>query len=228
MDHTITMATVVQLRKGAYGTTENSPVTFQGFPMDEITRKLETVGYVAPHIEAKVVHLQSEELLPLNTAGELWIRGYTVMLGYWDEPEKTRECITPEGWYKTGDIAKLDAYGYCRIVGRCKDIVIRGGENIYPAEVEAFLHTHPKIHEVQVVGVYDYKMGEELCACVKVNDGMECTAEEIKTYCKGQISHFKIPRYMVFVNDFPRTPTGKIQKYKLKEQMEVQLGLGPK
>ncbi|XP_043570511.1 medium-chain acyl-CoA ligase ACSF2, mitochondrial [Chiloscyllium plagiosum] len=213
---------------GAYGMTENSPVTFQGFPMDEITRKLETVGYVAPHIEAKVVHLQSEEVLPLNTAGELWIRGYTVMLGYWDEPEKTRECITPEGWFKTGDIAKLDAYGYCRIVGRCKDIVIRGGENIYPAEVEAFLHTHPKIHEVQVVGVFDYKMGEELCACVKVNDGMECTAEEIKTYCKGQISHFKIPRYMVFVNDFPRTPTGKIQKYKLKEQMEVQLGLGPK
>ncbi|XP_048411300.1 medium-chain acyl-CoA ligase ACSF2, mitochondrial isoform X2 [Stegostoma tigrinum] len=213
---------------GAYGTTENSPVTFQGFPMDEMTRKLETVGYVAPHIEAKVVHLQTEELLPLNTAGELWIRGYTVMLGYWDEPEKTKECITPGGWYKTGDIAKLDAYGYCRIVGRCKDMVIRGGENIYPAEIEAFLHTHPKIHEVQVVGVHDDKMGEELCACVKVHDGMECTVEEVKTYCKGQISHFKIPRYMVFVNDFPRTASGKIQKFILKEQMEVQLGLGSK
>ncbi|XP_020385309.2 medium-chain acyl-CoA ligase ACSF2, mitochondrial [Rhincodon typus] len=213
---------------GAYGTTENSPVTFQGFPMDEMTRKLETVGYVSPHTEAKVVHLQTEELLPLNTAGELWIRGYSVMLGYWNEPEKTKECITPEGWYKTGDIAKLDAYGYCQIVGRCKDMVIRGGENIYPAEIEAFLHTHPKIHEVQVVGVHDDKMGEELCACVKVHDGMECTVEEVKTYCKGQISHFKIPQYMVFVNDFPRTASGKIQKFKLKEQMEVQLGLGSK
>ncbi|XP_067913877.1 medium-chain acyl-CoA ligase ACSF2, mitochondrial [Heterodontus francisci] len=213
---------------GAYGTTENSPVTFQGFPMDEVKRKLETVGYVSPHIEAKIVHLQTEEVLPLNTAGELWIRGYSVMLRYWNEPEKTKESITPEGWYKTGDIATLDSYGYCQIVGRCKDMVIRGGENIYPAEVEAFLHTYPKIHEVQVVGVHDDKMGEELCACVRVGEGMECTAEELKAYCKGQISHFKIPRYIVFVNDFPLTPVGKVKKHKLREQMEEQLGLGPK
>ncbi|XP_078426988.1 medium-chain acyl-CoA ligase ACSF2, mitochondrial [Cetorhinus maximus] len=213
---------------GAYGTTENSPVTFQGFPMDELTRKIETVGYVSPHIEAKVVNPQTEELLPLNTAGELWIRGYSIMLGYWDEPEKTKECITPSGWYKTGDIATLDSYGYCRIVGRCKDMIIRGGENIYPTEIEAFLHTHPKVHEVQVIGVHDDKMGEELCACVKVTDGMNCTAEELKAYCKGQISHFKIPRYVVFLDEFPQTPSGKIQKAKLKEKMEKELGLAPK
>uniref|UniRef100_UPI00398EDD7F medium-chain acyl-CoA ligase ACSF2, mitochondrial isoform X2 n=1 Tax=Pristiophorus japonicus TaxID=55135 RepID=UPI00398EDD7F len=213
---------------GAYGTTENSPVTFQGFPMDEITRKLETVGYIAPHTEAKIVHPVTEEIVPLNTAGELWIRGYCVMLGYWNDLEKTKECITPEGWYKTGDIAMLDPYGYCQIVGRSKDMIIRGGENIYPMEVEAFLHTHPKIHEVQVVGVHDDKMGEELCACVRVWDGMECTAEEIKAYCKGQISHFKIPRYIVFVKDFPLTYTGKIQKYQLKEKMEEELGLRAK
>ncbi|XP_038633192.1 medium-chain acyl-CoA ligase ACSF2, mitochondrial [Scyliorhinus canicula] len=213
---------------GAYGTTENSPVTFQGFPIDEITRKTETVGYISPHVEAKVVNLQTEELLPLNTPGEIWIRGYNVMLGYWNEPEKTKESITPEGWYKTGDIATLDSYGYCRIVGRCKDMIIRGGENIYPAEVESFLHTYPKIHEVQVVGVHDDKLGEELCACVSLVDGQNCTAEEIQAFCKGKISHFKIPRYIVFLNEFPMTPTGKIQKHILQEKMEKELRLGSK
>ncbi|XP_067860524.1 medium-chain acyl-CoA ligase ACSF2, mitochondrial [Heptranchias perlo] len=205
---------------GAYGTTENSPVTFQGFPMDEITRKIETVGFISSHVEAKIVDSQTAEILPVNTAGELWIRGYCVMLGYWNDPEKTKESITPEGWYITGDIATLDEYGYCRIVGRSADVIIRGGENIYPAELEAFLHKHPKVHEVQVIGVHDYKMGEEVCACVKVWDGMECTAEELKTYCKGRISHFKIPRYFEFVNDFPMTVSGKIQKFKLRKKME--------
>ncbi|GCB69831.1 hypothetical protein scyTo_0008459 [Scyliorhinus torazame] len=199
-----------RITSAAYGTTENSPVTFQGFAMDEITRKIETVGYISPHVEAKIVNLQTEELLPLNMPGELWIRGYTVMLGYWNEPEKTKESITPEGWYKTGDIATLDSYGYCRIVGRCKDMIIRGGENIYPAEVESFLHTHPKIHEVQVVGVHDDRMGEELCACVSLGDGQNCTAEEIQAFCKGKISNFKIPRYIVFLNELPMTPTGKV------------------
>ncbi|XP_051889243.1 medium-chain acyl-CoA ligase ACSF2, mitochondrial [Pristis pectinata] len=212
---------------GVYGTTENSPVTFQGFPKDEITRKIETVGYISPHIEVKVVHPQTEELLPVNTAGELWIRGYSVMLGYWDDLEKTKECITPEGWYKTGDIAMLDPYGYCSIIGRIKDMIIRGGENIYPAELEAFFHTHPKIHEVQVIGVHDDKMGEEVCACVILKDGMECTAEELKSFCKGQISHFKIPRYIVFVKDFPLTASGKVPKYKLRETIEEKLKLRP-
>lgn len=212
---------------GAYGSTENSPVAFQGFPMDEITRKLETVGYISPHTEAKVVHPQTEEILPLNTAGELWIRGYNVMLGYWNDPEKTKECITPQGWYKTGDIASLDSYGYCRIVGRIKDMVIRGGENIYPVEVETFLHTHPKVQEVHVIGVHDDKMGEEVCACVKVRDGIECTAEELKTFCKGKISHFKIPRYIVFMKDFPMTASGKVPKYQLRETIECELKLRP-
>ncbi|XP_059804976.1 medium-chain acyl-CoA ligase ACSF2, mitochondrial isoform X1 [Hypanus sabinus] len=210
-----------------YGTTENSPVTFQGFPQDEIKRKTETVGYISPHIEAKVVDPQTKEILPVNTAGELWIRGYSVMLGYWNDPEKTKEVITPEGWYRTGDIATLDPYGYCKIVGRIKEMIIRGGENIYPAELEAFLHKYPKVLEVQVIGVHDDKMGEEVCACVKLHDGTECTAEELWAYCKGQIAHFKIPRYIVFVKDFPLTASGKIPKYKLRENLERELKLRP-
>ncbi|XP_069785486.1 medium-chain acyl-CoA ligase ACSF2, mitochondrial [Narcine bancroftii] len=210
-----------------YGATETGCVTFLGFPMDEITQKIETVGYISPHTEAKIVNSQTEEILPLKTAGELWIRGYSIMLGYWNDVEKTKESITPEGWYKTGDIATLDPYGYCRIVGRIKEMIIRGGENIYPAELEAFLHKHPKVQEVQVIGVHDDRMGEEVCACVRVQDGMECTAEELKAFCKGQISHFKIPRYFVFVKDFPLTSSGKVPKYKLREKIERELKLKP-
>ncbi|XP_053564812.1 medium-chain acyl-CoA ligase ACSF2, mitochondrial [Bombina bombina] len=208
-----------------YGTTENSPVTFLGFPNDELVRKTETVGYVMAHTEAKVVDTNTGHTVPLNTPGELLIRGYCIMLGYWDDLEKTKETITPENWYKTGDIATLDEYGYCRIVGRCKDMIIRGGENIYPAEIEQFLHTHPKILEAQVIGVKDERMGEEICACIRVQENEECSAEEIKKYCKGKISHFKIPRYIVFMNEYPLTVSGKIQKFKLKEQMEKQLSL---
>ncbi|XP_043940913.1 medium-chain acyl-CoA ligase ACSF2, mitochondrial-like [Protopterus annectens] len=208
-----------------YGTTENSPVTFIGFPQDEILRKTDTVGYVGPHIEAKVVNTATQELLPVNTTGELMIRGYCVMQGYWADPVKTAECMTPTHWYKTGDLASMDEYGYVKIVGRCKDLIIRGGENIYPAEIEQFLHTHPKILEAQIVGVKDERMGEEVCAALRLREGQECTAEEIKAFCKGQISHFKIPRYVVFVKSYPLTVTGKIQKYKLKEEMEKQLGL---
>ncbi|XP_072098857.1 medium-chain acyl-CoA ligase ACSF2, mitochondrial-like [Mobula birostris] len=211
----------------AYGTTENSPVTFQGFLRDDIKQKTETVGYISPHAEAKVVDPQTEEILPVNTAGELWIRGYSVMLGYWNDQEQTKEVITPEGWYKTGDVGMLDPYGYCKIIGRIKDMIIRGGANIYPVEIEAFFHQHPKVAEVQVIGVRDDKMGEEVCACVKLHDGMECTAEELKAYCKGQIAHFKIPRYIVFVKDFPLTTTGKVLKYNLRENIEQQLKLRP-
>uniref|UniRef100_A0A672UTW8 Medium-chain acyl-CoA ligase ACSF2, mitochondrial n=1 Tax=Strigops habroptila TaxID=2489341 RepID=A0A672UTW8_STRHB len=209
----------------AYGTTENSPVTFMGFPDDSITRKTETVGCIFPHTEAKIEDPETGQSLPLNTAGELQIRGYCVMLGYWGDPDKTSEVVTDEKWYKTGDLASLDEHGYCKIIGRCKDMIIRGGENIYPAELEQFLHTHPKVEEVQVVGVKDSRMGEEICACIRVKTGQECTEEEIKAFCKGKISHFKIPRYIVFVDQYPLTISGKIQKYKLREQMEKHLQL---
>ncbi|XP_075034009.1 medium-chain acyl-CoA ligase ACSF2, mitochondrial isoform X1 [Mixophyes fleayi] len=209
----------------AYGTTENSPATFMGFPYDDITRKTNTVGHVLPHTEAKIVDTNTGQIVPLNSPGEMWIRGYCVMLGYWGDEEKNSETITPERWYKTGDIATMDEYGYCQIVGRCKDMIIRGGENIYPAEIEHFLHTHPKIMEAQVIGVKDERMGEEICACIKTHPNEKCTAEEIKAYCKGQISHFKVPRYIIFVNEYPLTVSGKIQKFKLKEIMEEQLKL---
>ncbi|KAF7705443.1 medium-chain acyl-CoA ligase ACSF2, mitochondrial [Silurus meridionalis] len=209
----------------AYGTTENSPVTFCGFPVDNIERKTETVGCVGHHIEAKVVDPTTGHIVPLESPGELMIRGYCVMLEYWQDEAKTRECITKDRWYKTGDIASLDKFGYCRIEGRIKDMIIRGGENIYPAEIEQFLHTHPKVHEAQVIGVKDERMGEEVCACIKLKDGQECTAEELKTYCKGEIAHFKIPRYVLFVKGYPLTVSGKIQKNKLREQTEKQLGL---
>ncbi|KAG8446317.1 hypothetical protein GDO86_013956 [Hymenochirus boettgeri] len=208
-----------------YGTTENSPVTFLGFPNDGFIRKTETVGHIVSHTEAKVVDTNTGMIVPLNTPGELMIRGYCVMLEYWGEPEKTKEAITPENWYKTGDIATLDEFGYCRIVGRCKDMIIRGGENVYPAEIEQFLHTHPKVLEAQVIGVKDERMGEEICACIRLYDNQTCTAAEIKDYCKGKIAHFKVPRYIVFVNGYPLTVSGKIQKYKLKELMEKELNL---
>nr|XP_008162160.1 medium-chain acyl-CoA ligase ACSF2, mitochondrial isoform X1 [Chrysemys picta bellii] len=207
----------------AYGTTENSPVTFMGFPQDNISQRTETVGCIFPHTEAKIEDPETGEIAALNSPGELQIRGYCVMLGYWEDPARTNEVITDDRWYKTGDIAVLDKHGYCKIVGRCKDMIIRGGENIYPAELEQFLHTHPKIEEVQVIGVKDPRMGEEICACIRVKAGQECTAEEIKAFCKGKISHFKIPRYIVFMKKYPLTVSGKIQKYKLREQMEKQL-----
>uniref|UniRef100_A0AAR2KJE3 Medium-chain acyl-CoA ligase ACSF2, mitochondrial n=1 Tax=Pygocentrus nattereri TaxID=42514 RepID=A0AAR2KJE3_PYGNA len=171
----------------AYGTTENSPLTFSGFPVDSMERKAETVGCIYPHTEAKVVDPTTGTIVPLGVQGELMIRGYCVMLGYWQEEAKTQESITKEGWYKTGDIASLDKYGYCKIEGRLKDMIIRGGENIYPAEIEQFLHTHPKVQEVQVVGVKDERMGEEICACIKLKAGQECTVEEIQAYCRGQV-----------------------------------------
>ncbi|XP_031416732.1 medium-chain acyl-CoA ligase ACSF2, mitochondrial isoform X2 [Clupea harengus] len=208
-----------------YGTTENSPVTFVGFSIDSMERRTETVGCIAPHTEAKVVDPTSRQLVPLGSQGELMIRGYCVMLEYWGDQAKTQECISKDGWYKTGDIASMDAYGYCKIEGRIKDMIIRGGENIYPAEIEQFLHTHPKVQEAQVIGVKDERMGEEICACIRLKVGQECTAEEIIAYCKGKISHFKIPRYVLFVESYPLTITGKIQKIHLRELTEKQLGL---
>nr|XP_019963362.1 PREDICTED: acyl-CoA synthetase family member 2, mitochondrial-like [Paralichthys olivaceus] len=192
--------------------------------MDNMERKSETVGYILDHIEAKIVNPGTEELVPLGTTGEIMIRGYCVMLEYWGDKAKTDECIGKDGWYKTGDIGSMDAYSYCRIQGRIKDMIIRGGENIYPAEIEQFLHTHPKVMEAQVVGVKDARMGEEVCACIKLVEGEECTAEEIKAFCKDKIAHFKIPRYVLFVTSFPVTITGKVQKNKLCEEAEKLLG----
>lgn len=208
-----------------YGTTENSPVTFMNFAGDTVEQKAETVGRIMPHTEAKIIDQKTGELLELNSPGELCIRGYCVMLGYWDDPQKTGEAIGQDKWYRTGDIATIDEQGFCRIVGRSKDMIIRGGENIYPAELEDFLHTHPKVQEVQVVGVKDNRMGEEICACIRLKTGEQTTPEELKAFCKGKISHFKIPRYFVFVTSYPLTVSGKIQKHKLRAQMEQHLNL---
>lgn len=209
----------------AYGTTENSPVTFMNFPEDTMEQKAESVGRVMPHTEAQIMNMETRTLAELNTPGELCIRGYCVMQGYWGDPQKTDEVIGQDKWYRTGDIAVMDEQGFCRIVGRAKDMIIRGGENIYPAELEDFFHTHPQVQDVQVVGVKDNRMGEEICACIRLKKGEKTTAEEIKAFCKGKISHFKIPRYIVFVTDYPLTVSGKVQKFKLREQMEQRLNL---
>ncbi|KAM5310328.1 medium-chain acyl-CoA ligase ACSF2, mitochondrial [Glossophaga mutica] len=208
-----------------YGTTETSPVTFMNFLKDSSEQKAYSVGRVMPHTEAKIINPETGAIVELNTPGELCIRGYCVMLGYWNDPQKTEEVIGMDKWYRTGDTATMDEQGLCKIVGRSKDMIIRGGENIYPAELENFLHTHPQVQEVQVVGVKDNQMGEEICACIRLKHGEEATPEEIKAFCKGKISHFKIPRYIVFVNDYPLTVSGKIQKFKLQKEMEQHLNL---
>ncbi|XP_061611807.1 medium-chain acyl-CoA ligase ACSF2, mitochondrial-like isoform X5 [Phyllopteryx taeniolatus] len=216
-----------------YGATENSPVTFCGSPLDNLHRKCETVGYVMDHTEVRGrararARARASPLDPLSDCHStpVLIRGYCVMSEYWNDPDKTDECIGKDGWYKTGDIGRLDAFGYCRIEGRIKDLIIRGGENVYPAEIERFLHTHPKVKEVQVVGVEDARMSEEICACIQVKDGQQLTEDDVKTFCRGKISHFKIPRYVVFVGSFPLTVTGKVQKRELRLQVEERLGLG--
>uniref|UniRef100_G3P9K5 Medium-chain acyl-CoA ligase ACSF2, mitochondrial n=1 Tax=Gasterosteus aculeatus TaxID=69293 RepID=G3P9K5_GASAC len=203
-----------------YGTTENSPLTFLGFPQDKEELKTNTVGCIMSHTEAKVVDPDTGEIVPVGASGELMIRGSCVMHGYWDNPEKTREVISQDRWYRTGDTASLDSLGYCRIEGRMKDLIIRGGENIYPAEVEQFLFTHPKVQEVQVVGVKDERLGEQVCACIRLRKDQTSSAEEIRAFCKGQISHFKIPHYVIFVDSYPLTVSGKIKKNILKEEME--------
>ncbi|XP_047426997.1 medium-chain acyl-CoA ligase ACSF2, mitochondrial-like [Mugil cephalus] len=208
-----------------YGTTENSPVTFLGFPQDEDELKMNTVGCIMSHTEAKVVDPATGEMVPLGASGELMIRGSCVMLGYWGEPEKTQEVISQDRWYRTGDTASLNSLGYCRIEGRIKDMIIRGGENIYPAEIEEFLYKHPKVREVQVVGVKDERLGEQVCACIRLKEGQTSSPEEIRAMCKGQMSHFKIPHYVIFVDSYPLTVSGKIKKNELKQAMERKLGL---
>jgi fatty-acyl-CoA synthase len=208
----------------AYGMTETSPVSFQSSTDDPVERRVSTVGRVQPHIEVKIVDSEGR-IVPRGTPGELLTRGYSVMLGYWNDEEKTREAIDPARWMRTGDLATIDDEGYCNIVGRIKDMVIRGGENVYPREIEEFLYRHPKIQDVQVIGVPDPRFGEELCAWVRLRDGEAATAEEIRAFCQGQIAHYKIPRYVKFVDAFPMTVTGKIQKFLMREETIAELGL---
>jgi fatty-acyl-CoA synthase len=207
-----------------YGMTETSPASFVSSTDDPIERRVSTVGRTMPHVEAKVVDTEGH-LVPRGTPGELLTRGYLVMLGYWDDDEKTREAIDPARWIHTGDLAAIDDEGYCNIVGRIKDMVIRGGENVYPREIEEFLYRHPKIQDVQVIGVPDPRYGEELCAWVRLHDGCFATSEEIRAFCEGQIAHYKIPRYVKFVDEFPMTVTGKIQKFVMREITIGELGL---
>jgi fatty-acyl-CoA synthase len=209
----------------AYGMTETSPVSCQTRPDDDTERRVSTVGRVHPHVEVKIVNPDTGLVLPRGEPGEMCTRGYSVMLGYWDEPEKTAEAIDAGRWMHTGDLAVMDNAGYLNIVGRIKDMVIRGGENVYPREVEEFLYTHPAIEDVQVIGVPDEKYGEELCAWVKVRPGAELTAEDVRAFCVGKIAHYKVPRYVHFTDGFPMTVTGKVQKFKMREASIAELGL---
>jgi fatty-acyl-CoA synthase len=208
----------------AYGMTETSPVSFQSSVEDPVALRVSTIGRVHPHLEVKIVDAEGR-IVPRGVKGELLTRGYSVMLGYWGDEEKTREAIDAAGWMHTGDLAVIDEHGYAAIVGRAKDMVIRGGENIYPREIEEFLYRHPKVLDVQCVGVPDQKFGEELCACIVLRPGSSCDEDEIRDFCKGQIAHYKIPRYIRFVSGFPMTVTGKIQKYLLRQQVAKELGL---
>ena len=207
----------------AYGMTETSPVSFQTGVSDPLERRVSTVGRIHPHLEVKIVD-QAGRVVPRGTPGELLTRGYSVMRGYWDDPEQTAAAIDPAGWMHTGDLATIDDEGYCNIVGRIKDMVIRGGENIYPREIEEFLFRHPKIAAVQVFGVPDARFGEELCAWIQVRDGATLTEPELQEYCQGQIAHYKIPRYIRFVEDYPMTVTGKVQKFAMRRRMMEELG----
>jgi fatty-acyl-CoA synthase len=191
---------------------------------DPVERRVSTVGRVQPHLEIKIVDGEGRTV-PVGERGEFCTRGYSVMLGYWDDAEKTAEAIDAEGWMHTGDLATMDADGYANIVGRIKDMVIRGGENVYPREVEEFLFRHPKVEDVQIVGVPDEKYGEEICAWIKLRSGETCEEAEIRAFCQGQIAHYKIPRYVRFVDGFPMTVTGKIQKFEIREAMIRELGL---
>ncbi|HTV38348.1 MAG TPA: AMP-binding protein [Xanthobacteraceae bacterium] len=208
----------------AYGMTETSPVSFQSSTDDPLERRVSTVGRIQPHLEVKIVDTQGR-IVPPGMPGELLTRGYSVMLGYWGDEERTHEAIDAARWMHTGDLATIDEEGYCNIVGRIKDMVIRGGENVYPREIEEFLYRHPKIQDVQVIGVPDDRYGEEICAWVRLRPGMDAHEEEIKAFCRDKIAHYKVPRYVKFVDEFPMTVTGKIQKFIMRDRMIAELGL---
>ena len=208
----------------AYGMTETSPVSFQSSTTDPIERRVSTVGSIHPHIEVKIVDAEGR-IVPRGEPGELCTRGYSVMPFYWDDEERTQQVIDPARWMHTGDLATIDAEGFCNIVGRIKDLVIRGGENVYPREVEEFLYAHPAIQDVQVFGVADERYGEEVCAWIKLRPDASLTEAELQAFCRGQIAHQKIPRYVRFVDAFPMTVTGKMQKFLMREAMERELGV---
>ena len=207
-----------------YGMTETSPVSTQTARDDPLERRVSTVGRVHPHVEVKIVDTEGR-VVPRGTPGEFCTRGYSVMLGYWDDAERTAQAIDSAGWMHTGDLATMDAEGYCNIVGRIKDMVIRGGENVYPREIEDFLYRHPKIQDVQVFGIPDERYGEELCAWIKPRAGETLTADEVRDFCRDQIAHYKIPRHIRFVDEFPMTVTGKMQKFIMRDRMAAELGL---
>jgi fatty-acyl-CoA synthase len=208
----------------AYGMTETSPVSFQTSVDDPLDRRVSTVGRVQPHLEVKIIDSEGR-IVPRGVAGELCTRGYAVMLGYWEDPERTAQAIDAARWMHTGDLATIDEEGFCNIVGRIKDMVIRGGENIYPREVEEFLYRHPKIEDVQVFGVPDQRFGEELCAWIKLRAHEQLTADDVRAFCAGQIAHYKVPRHIKFVESFPMTVTGKMQKFIMREEMTRELNL---
>jgi fatty-acyl-CoA synthase len=209
-----------------YGMTETSPVSTQTRVTDDLERRVSTVGQVHPHVEIKIVDPVTGLVVPPGTPGEFCTRAYSVMLGYWDEPEKTAEVLDAAGWMHTGDLAEMDEAGYVNIVGRIKDMVIRGGENVYPREVEEFLYTHPDIVDAQVIGVPDEKYGEELAAWVRLRPGApELTAQALREFCTGKLAHYKIPRYVRVVDEFPMTVTGKVRKVQMREESVKLLGL---
>ncbi len=205
--------------------TETSPVSTMTRIDDDLARRTETVGRVMPHLEVKVVDPVTGRTVPRGEPGELCTRGYSVMLGYWDQPDKTEEAVDPARWMHTGDLATMDDAGYLSIVGRIKDMVIRGGENVYPREIEEFLYTHPAIADVQVIGVPDLKYGEELCAWVRLRPGAALTEEDLRAYCSGKIAHYQVPRYLRITEDFPMTVTGKVQKFRMREVSITELSL---
>jgi fatty-acyl-CoA synthase len=209
----------------AYGQTESSPVITQTRTDDAIELRVATVGRALPDVEVKIVDIETGETLPPGKQGELCTRGYSVMQGYWDEPEKTADVLDANGWMHTGDLAVIDAEGYCNIVGRIKDMVIRGGENLYPREIEDFLYRHPKIQDVQIFGVADARYGEELCAWIVLKPGAAATPEAVRDFCRGEIAHYKVPRHIRFVDGFPTTVTGKVQKFLMREAMIAELEL---
>jgi fatty-acyl-CoA synthase len=209
----------------AYGMTETSPVSCQSGTDTPLEKRVATVGRVQPHLEIKIADPETGATVQRGQTGEFCTRGYSVMKGYWGDEEKTREAVDAEGWMHTGDLATMDDEGYVNIVGRIKDMVIRGGENIYPREIEEFLYRHPKVQDVQVVGVPDQRYGEELCAWIIAKPGQSPTEDEVRDFCRGQIAHYKVPRYIRFVREFPMTVTGKIQKFRIREAMKQELGL---
>jgi fatty-acyl-CoA synthase len=207
-----------------YGMTETSPVSTQTAVDDPLEKRTSTVGRVHPHIEVKIVDAGGATV-PRGTPGELCTRGYCVMLGYWQDNENTAKAIDAARYMHTGDIATMDEYGYLNIAGRIKDMVIRGGENVYPREVEEFLYAHPAVKDVSVIGVPDEKYGEELCAWVILREGSDATEDEIREFCRGKIAHYKVPRYVKFTTELPMTVTGKIQKFKMREISTAELNL---